>query len=137
MEHLFNSSTAPTDPQKENEEGGVWEEEVGTDTWAQLRAQTQPDTTTTTTVCVAADVAYKRTSTVEVGDVGKKKKTGTVIGRKSTTTETKVEAKGKPETKMEGKRDAKSAETKVETTMTETTNTMATTSAGADSQTPS
>lgn len=121
MEHLFSSSPASTDPQ--SEEGGVWEEEVGTDTWAQLRARTQSETTTntTTTVCAAADVAYKRTSTVEVVAGGKKKKTGTIIGRKSTATETKVE------TKTEGKEEMKSAETKVETTMTETTNTMTTT----------
>ena len=123
MEHLFSSSPASTDPRKENEEGGVWEEEVGTNTWAQLRARTQSDTTTntTTTACATADVAYKRTSTVEVGAGGKKKKTGTIIGRKSTATETRME------TKTEGKAETKSAETKVETTMTETTNTMTTT----------
>ena len=111
MEHLFNASPASTDPQKESEEGGVWEEEVGTDTWAQLRARTQTEITTSTTTGVgtAEDAAYKRTSTVVVGAVGKKKKTGTIIGRKSTTTETKVETKigGKVETKTEGKAEAK------------------------------
>ncbi|EPS98965.1 hypothetical protein FOMPIDRAFT_1081539, partial [Fomitopsis schrenkii] len=46
VEHLFSSPPTSTDPPKDNEEGGVWEEEIGTDTWAQLRARTQSEVST-------------------------------------------------------------------------------------------
>jgi len=101
MDHLF--TPPPADTIRDHEEGGVWEEEVGSNTWAQLRARTQADGAN------ASETAYKRTSTVEV--IGKKKKTGTITGKKTSTTETKTEVK---------------TEAKGETT-TETTTTMTTT----------
>ncbi|KAH9928074.1 uncharacterized protein B0H18DRAFT_1001288 [Fomitopsis serialis] len=102
MDHLFSSP--PADPHKDREEGGVWEEEVGSNTWAQLRARTQDGAS-------ASDTAYKRTSTVEV--IGKNKKTGTLTGKKTSTTDTKTEVK---------------TETKAETTTGTTTTTTTTTS---------
>lgn len=131
VDHLFSSPPASTELPKGNEEGGVWEEEIGTDTWAQLRARTQsevstmptPTPTTTARSTDAADVAYRRISKVEVGVVGKKKRKmgmGAVIGRKTPATDTTVE------TKTRGKAETKSVETKVETAMSETTNTMTT-----------
>ncbi|KZT69865.1 hypothetical protein DAEQUDRAFT_811138 [Daedalea quercina L-15889] len=113
MDHLFSPSSS--DSVKENEEGGVWEEEVGSDSWASLRARTQTEGSGPDGV---SDVSCKRTSTVEVA--GKKKKTGTINGKKATMTDTKTEIK------TEVRTDAK-AETATEAT-TETTTTTTSTS---------
>ncbi|TFY57827.1 hypothetical protein EVJ58_g6789 [Rhodofomes roseus] len=111
MDHIF--SPPPEDLRKDNEEGGVWEEEVGSNTWAQLRARTQSDSAN-----VSADIAYKRTSTVEV--IGKKKKTETLTRKKTPTTETKTETETEVKTEV-------NMETSVETTTEPTTTTTITT----------